>query len=104
MTDAICYRDSYAANVDATVVASGPATAGQGATVVLDRTVFYPGGGGQPSDRGLLLRAADGRAWTVRAARKDGGEIVHELEPDAASRPRSATACGSSSSGLVATR
>ena len=29
--------------------------------VVLDRTVFYPGGGGQPSDRGLLLRAADGR-------------------------------------------
>ena len=35
--------------------------------VVLDRTVFYPGGGGQPSDRGLLLRAADGRSWTVRA-------------------------------------
>ena len=49
--------------------------------VVLDRTVFYPGGGGQPSDRGLLLRASDGRTWTVRAARKAGGEIVHELEP-----------------------
>jgi misacylated tRNA(Ala) deacylase len=49
--------------------------------LVLDRTVFYPGGGGQPSDRGLLLRTADGRSWTVRAARKAGGEIVHELEP-----------------------
>jgi misacylated tRNA(Ala) deacylase len=44
--------------------------------------VFYPGGGGQPSDRGLLLRADDGREWTVRGARKAGGEIVHELEPD----------------------
>jgi len=43
--------------------------------------VFYPGGGGQPADRGLFLRAADGRTWTVRAARKAGAEIVHELEP-----------------------
>jgi misacylated tRNA(Ala) deacylase len=49
--------------------------------VVLDRTVFYPGGGGQPPDRGLLLRASDGRSWTVRAARKSGGDIVHALEP-----------------------
>jgi misacylated tRNA(Ala) deacylase len=43
--------------------------------------VFYPGGGGQPSDRGLIMRASDGRAWTVRGAHKSGGEIVHELEP-----------------------
>jgi misacylated tRNA(Ala) deacylase len=49
--------------------------------VVLDRTVFYPGGGGQPSDRGLLLRATDGRSWAVRAARRSGGDVVHELEP-----------------------
>ena len=43
--------------------------------------MFYPGGGGQPADRGTLLRASDGRTWTVRAARKAGGDIVHELEP-----------------------
>ena len=49
--------------------------------MVLDRTVFYPGGGGQPSDRGLLLRSADGRSWTVRAAKKLDGEIAHELDP-----------------------
>jgi misacylated tRNA(Ala) deacylase len=54
---------------------------GEAPLVVLDRTVFYPGGGGQPSDRGLVLRASDGRSWTVRAARKAGGDIVHELEP-----------------------
>ena len=51
---------------------------------MLDRTVFYPGGGGQPSDRGLLLRASDGRRWRVAGARKDGADIVHELDPDPA--------------------
>ena len=65
MTDAICYRDAYADRIEAAVVASTEGADGQGALVVLDRTVFYPGGGGQPADRGLLLRAADGRAWTV---------------------------------------
>jgi misacylated tRNA(Ala) deacylase len=48
--------------------------------VVLDVTAFYPGGGGQPSDRGFILRAADGRSWVVTAARRTGGEVVHELE------------------------
>lgn len=74
----LCYSDAYARSVGATVrhVETGDAT-----LVVLDRTVFYPGGGGQPSDRGLLLRAGDGRTWTVRGARKAGDEIVHELDP-----------------------
>ncbi|MEO8229635.1 MAG: alanyl-tRNA editing protein [Chloroflexota bacterium] len=78
MTDAICYRDGYARTVQAVVRAVDTA---DGATlVVLDRTVFYPGGGGQPSDRGTLLRAADGRRWVVAGARKSRTDIVHELE------------------------
>jgi misacylated tRNA(Ala) deacylase len=75
----ICYTDAYARRVEGRVVAVDDS--GEAPLVVLDRTVFYPGGGGQPSDRGLLLRASDGRSWTVRAARKSDGEIVHELEP-----------------------
>ena len=80
----LCYTDSYARSTEAhvRVVEAGDAT-----LIVLDRTVFYPGGGGQPSDRGLLLRASDGRSWTVKAARKAGGEIVHELEPSDAGPP-----------------
>jgi misacylated tRNA(Ala) deacylase len=74
----LCYIDAYARRVEARVT---ELTEGETTQVILDRTTFYPGGGGQPSDRGVLLRATDGRIWTVRAARKVGGEIAHELEP-----------------------
>ena len=66
----IAYSDAYARTAEARVAA---VEAGDTTTVVLDRTVFYPGGGGQPSDRGLIIRAADGRLWTVRGAHKAGG-------------------------------
>jgi misacylated tRNA(Ala) deacylase len=76
----LAYIDAYARSIEATVVAVDGDNAGETPLVVLDRTVFYPGGGGQPPDRGLLLRTADGRSWTVRAAKKSGTDIVHELE------------------------
>ena len=76
MSENLCYTDAYLRSVEATVVAVEPAEG----TVVLDRTVFYPGGGGQPSDQGRL-RAADGRTWQVRGAKKAGDDIVHQLEP-----------------------
>jgi Predicted metal-dependent hydrolases related to alanyl-tRNA synthetase HxxxH domain len=80
----LCYTDTYRRSVEARVAA---VETGDGTTLVLDRTIFYPGGGGQPSDRGLVMRAADGRSWTVRGARKVAGEIVHELEPDDGAPP-----------------
>jgi misacylated tRNA(Ala) deacylase len=75
----LCYRDAYAKEAETRVAAVDDAS--EAPLVVLETTVFYPGGGGQPSDRGLLLRASEGRSWTVRAARRIGGETVHELEP-----------------------
>jgi misacylated tRNA(Ala) deacylase len=76
----LAYSDAYARSVEARVVAVPAAGEdGSGPLIVLDRTVFYPGGGGQPSDRGALLRTADGRSWTVASARKLEGEIVHQL-------------------------
>jgi misacylated tRNA(Ala) deacylase len=48
--------------------------------VVLDQTAFFPGGGGQPADRGTL--SLDGITFIVKRARKIGGQIVHSLEGD----------------------
>jgi misacylated tRNA(Ala) deacylase len=81
----LCYSEAYTRSVEARVVAVDDT--GEAPLVVLDRTVFYPGGGGQPSDRGVLLRTVDGRSWMVRAARKSGGDTVHELEPGADGPP-----------------
>jgi misacylated tRNA(Ala) deacylase len=78
MGEQLCYVDAYAHSVEAGVVAVEDGE--ESALVVLDRTVFYPGGGGQPADRGTLLRTADRHRWTVVSARKAGGEIGHELE------------------------
>jgi misacylated tRNA(Ala) deacylase len=76
----LCYTDAYAREVGTTVVAVEPGVDGGASLVTLDTTVFYPGGGGQPADRGWL-RGAEGQTWDVRSARKSSGEIVHELEP-----------------------
>jgi misacylated tRNA(Ala) deacylase len=91
--DERCYRDAYLRTLEARVL---EVAAGDGPPlVVLDATAFYPGGGGQPSDRGVILRAADGRSWTVRAARRVGGEIVHELDaPEDGELPRAGDAVG----------
>ena len=81
MSENLCYTDAYLRMVEATVTAIEPAPedGSTGPLVGLDRTVFYPGGGGQPSDTGTLIRASDGTTWHVRGARKVDGEIGHEL-------------------------
>jgi misacylated tRNA(Ala) deacylase len=72
----LCYTDAYARIATGRVLSVDTAT---GLSVVLERTVFYPGGGGQPADTGTLRRAADGSSWVVRSARKVDGEIAHDL-------------------------
>jgi misacylated tRNA(Ala) deacylase len=45
---------------------------------VLDRTAFYPGGGGQPNDTGIL--SFDDSHVTVTGLRRVDGDIVHLLD------------------------
>ena len=46
--------------------------------VVLDRTFFYPAGGGQPCDRGTLT-GPDGVPYPVVDVVKSGGSVLHRL-------------------------
>lgn len=55
------------------------------ARVALDRTAFYPGGGGQPHDVGELVWDG-GRAAVVRA-KKEGGLVWHWLDVDPEALP-----------------
>jgi misacylated tRNA(Ala) deacylase len=77
-TDLVFQRDSDARVVEAAVVAVDEATR----AVAVERTVFYPGGGGQPSDAGTITRIADGQEWPVAAVRKAGRVVWHELGGD----------------------
>ena len=72
MTEELFSGDSYTREFEAHVVRL------DGREVILNRTAFYPGGGGQPADKGSLgigpVRAS------VVDARREGGNVVHVLD------------------------
>jgi misacylated tRNA(Ala) deacylase len=72
VTEELFLGDSYLRQFEARVVELS------GREVILDRTAFYPGGGGQPPDKGTLgigpVRAS------VVDARREGGEVLHVLD------------------------
>ncbi|MCC6627666.1 MAG: alanyl-tRNA editing protein [Chloroflexi bacterium] len=74
MTTAIYLTDAYCREIRATVVAHA------GSAVVLDRTVFFPGGGGQPADVGTLVVSGVARP-VVQVRRSDDGAVLHDLDP-----------------------
>jgi misacylated tRNA(Ala) deacylase len=76
MTDELFRRDAYARSCEAEIVAVDD----QG--VRLDRTVFYPTGGGQPGDRGVLEPVDGDNPIRIVDTKKGAGpdEIVHVTE------------------------
>jgi len=72
VTEELFLDDAYLREFDARVVRLA------GREVVLDRTAFYPGGGGQPADRGSL-GIGPVRANVVNV-RREGEDIVHVLD------------------------
>jgi misacylated tRNA(Ala) deacylase len=77
MTELLFLDDAYLRACDATVTKVD----GEEHRVVLDRTVFYATGGGQPHDTGTLS-AGDAVASVVNV-RKADGEVWHWLDPEA---------------------
>ena len=87
-TELLYQTDSYLRNFSAEVVSVDPATR----AVTLDRTAFYPGGGGQPCDTGSLL--FDSITSTVTEVRKAGDQVLHILADEAALPKAGATVTG----------
>lgn len=73
MTELLYLEDCYAKEFDATV------TKADGKFIVLDKTLFYPTGGGQPSDTGKLTSEA-GETYNVLYAKKTGDDVSIELD------------------------
>jgi Ser-tRNA(Ala) deacylase AlaX len=73
MTDRLYQRDSYLKTFEARVTAVRPAG------VVLDRTGFFPTGGGVLGDEGMLS-GPDGQAYRVTETVDDEGGVLHRLD------------------------
>jgi misacylated tRNA(Ala) deacylase len=80
-TEAVFRDDPYARFCSATVLAV------DGSRVLLDRTVFYPAGGGQPGDRGELVLADGTRLAVDDAVKGDGDTVLHVLAEGVAAPP-----------------
>ena len=70
--DILCYKDSYLKQCKSKVNEVNDYG------VILDQTVFYPGGGGQPSDKGILK--IDKNEFVVKNLKKIDGQIIHVIE------------------------
>jgi len=72
MTELLYHTDSFVRTFDAEVVDTVPGG------VILDRTAFYPGGGGQPHDVGWLIVGGDRN--DVAKVQRQKGRIVHTID------------------------
>jgi misacylated tRNA(Ala) deacylase len=75
MVEELFRQDAYLKNADATV------TAVEERGVRLDRTIFYPTGGGQPGDTGVL-HWHGGEAKIADTVKADGNDVLLVLAPD----------------------
>ena len=71
-TEDLYSTDSYLRTFEAVVQRAGPDG------VVLDRTAFYPRGGGQPGDSGELRAGTE--VWPVTRVQRRAGDIAHAVE------------------------
>ena len=70
--------DAYRREAAGRIIAAEPDAKTGGGRIALDGTVFYPEGGGQPADRGILT-LADGTVLDVTDVHEQGGVIWHSV-------------------------
>jgi misacylated tRNA(Ala) deacylase len=73
MTELLYHTDAYLQEFDANITA----VLTEDRAVVLDRTAFYPGGGGQPCDFGSIN--VNGVIYGIDKVKKQGDDVLHFL-------------------------
>lgn len=74
MTELLFMNDSYMKECEATV------TEITEKGIILNKTIFYPQGGGQPSDIGKII--FNNKEYDISKVKKENGKIVHYCEHD----------------------
>ena len=77
MTELLYQTDSYLQGFDSTITSVDVETR----ALILDRSAFYPGGGGQPCDFGSLT--VSGTVYPVEKTRKQADTVLHFIGGDA---------------------
>ena len=78
-TKLLCLEDSYRKECDSTILSVN------GKEIVLDQSVFFARGGGQPGDKGKItsITNASGTSFDVADVYKKDGVVIHELSSEA---------------------
>ncbi|MBT3188780.1 MAG: alanyl-tRNA editing protein [Anaerolineae bacterium] len=77
MTKLLCQTDSYLKEFDAEIIRVDA----ESRALILDQTAFFPGGGGQPCDFGLLT--VNGTEYPVTKVKKKGADALHFIGGEA---------------------
>lgn len=76
MTEPLYSSNAYLKEAKATIIKITDAG------IVLNKTIFYPQGGGQPSDRGLITRQSDNYEVKIDGMQREGQMLIHIVEND----------------------
>ena len=74
MTELLYLKDSYAKEFTGKVISVN------GNSIVLDKTLFYPSGGGQPTDTGKIV--FNSSEYKILNVKKDPAGIIHEMDKE----------------------
>lgn len=76
MTDLLYLQDSYIQEFQAKVVEIDNINH----SIILNQTAFFPGGGGQPADKGKII--VDNQIYPVEKVKKENHQVLHFIEPE----------------------
>src|SRR3989338_6408065 len=78
ITQQVCLDDCYKKELDAVILQQA------GNEIILEKTIFYAAGGGQPSDNGSVYRGTE--EFRLIDVRKVNGEIIHVIDREGLSK------------------